>query len=354
MRIVQLIDSLDIGGGERMAVNLANLFSEKGLPNLLISTRKGGPLEKLVKEQSSLVILSKKRTLDFVAFYQLITRTRKFSPTVIHAHDSSIFWAIILGILLPKTQIVWHAHYGGFSSDNDRFGRNIKFIQERIDCVIAVNQDLVDWIKKELPRISRYKFIGNFPDRISSKAVDRTRLNWVISVANLKKPKNHRNLILAFSQIAKSHPDLQLALIGTCDDQNYLQDLEDLILSEKLKERVSIVGPVIALKEWFDRARFAVLSSDVEGLPVSVLELGISGVPVLCSAVGACSVLLENGHCGYLASPNSIASLHAGMKEILENPQEANLKSVRFMEKVKTEFGGDKFFEEYSTLINKK
>lgn len=352
MRVVQLIDSLDIGGGERMAVNLANLFCEKGIPNLLVASRKGGPLGLLVKDQSSLVILSKKRTLDFITFFDLLKRLKSFNPAVIHAHDSSIFWAAILGIFLPKTQVVWHAHYGGFSTENGRFGQQVKFIQNRIDSVIAVNLDLLDWVKKELPRIPKSKFIGNFPDKISDQVVDRSGKNWIISLANLKKPKNHRNLVLAFSKVVKTNPTLKLALIGTCEDEEYLRDLKELIQAEKLEEKITISGPVIALKDWFDQARFAVLSSDVEGLPVSVLELGISGVPVLCSAVGACPELLGEGLYGYLAAPNDPVSLESQMIKMIENHEEVFSKSERFKEKVQSEFGGDNFFKEYSTLFN--
>lgn len=59
-----------------MAVNLANLLTEKGIPNLLISSRKGGPLEVLVKDQSSLLILSKKGTLDFLTFFDLLKKNQ--------------------------------------------------------------------------------------------------------------------------------------------------------------------------------------------------------------------------------------------------------------------------------------
>lgn len=354
MRVVQLVDSLDIGGGEKMAVNLANLFGEKGVPNLLIASRKGGPLEALVKDKDSLIILNKKRTLDIRSFYSLFQKIRAFKPTIVHAHDSSIFWAAFLGILLPQTHIVWHAHYGGFASDNGRFGKKVKYIQRWIHRVIAVNLDLLQWVKNELPSIPHSKFIGNFPDKISSENLDRGRFPWVISVANLKKPKNHNNLVLAFSKVVKSNPELRLVLIGTCEDREYLRSVRNLIQTEELEEKISIIGPVIDLKVWLDKARLAVLSSDVEGLPVSVLELGLSGVPVLCSAVGACPELLENGRCGYLAIPNDVSSLAAQMIEMLENPTEVFSKSELFKQKVKAEFGGDNFFEDYSNLINQE
>ncbi|WP_332910233.1 glycosyltransferase [Algoriphagus boritolerans] len=86
------------------------------------------------------------------------------------------------------------------------------------------------------------------------------------------------------------------------------------------------------------------LSSDVEGLPVSILELGISGVPVLCSAVGACPELLGDGRYGYLAAPNDPISLESQMMEMIKNQEEALFKAEGFKEKVISEFGGDNFF----------
>ena len=49
MRIVQLIDSLDAGGAERMAVNYANALSEKITFSGLVATRKEGLLLDKIK-----------------------------------------------------------------------------------------------------------------------------------------------------------------------------------------------------------------------------------------------------------------------------------------------------------------
>lgn len=353
MRVVQIIDSLDVGGGEKMAVNLANLFEEKETPNLLVSTRKGGPLEVLLKNRDSLVLLEKKRTFDFSTFVKLLKKVREFKPTVVHAHDSSIFWAAVLAIFLPKTKVIWHAHYGGFSSENSRFGKKVRYFQKWIDAVVVVNSDLLEWVKNEFPQIRHSRFIGNFPEKISDASVDRSDLKWIICVANLKKPKNHINLVLAFSQVVQKYSEMRLALIGSCEDSKYLREVKDLIKNLQLEDKSEITGPIISLKKWFDKARFAVLSSDMEGLPVSVLELGLSKVPVLCSAVGACPDLLENGNCGYLANPYDVSSLSLQMLHMIENSDEAKSKSEHFQQKILDEYGGNNFFEEYSAMINR-
>ena len=44
MRIVQIIDSLEIGGAEKMAVNYANALSERIVFSGLVTTRREGNL----------------------------------------------------------------------------------------------------------------------------------------------------------------------------------------------------------------------------------------------------------------------------------------------------------------------
>ena len=74
MRIVQLIDSLEAGGAERMAVNYANVLSEQIEFSGLISTRKEGALKESVTKEVAYLYLKKTKTIDFKA----ILRLRKY------------------------------------------------------------------------------------------------------------------------------------------------------------------------------------------------------------------------------------------------------------------------------------
>ena len=57
MRIVQLIDSLDAGGAECMAVNYANALSDTIAFSGLIATRKEGVLKQEIKHIVNLIKL---------------------------------------------------------------------------------------------------------------------------------------------------------------------------------------------------------------------------------------------------------------------------------------------------------
>ena len=59
LRIVQLIDSLEPGGAERMAVNYANSLATVIPFSALITTRKEGALKKQLSPKVSYLFLNK-------------------------------------------------------------------------------------------------------------------------------------------------------------------------------------------------------------------------------------------------------------------------------------------------------
>lgn len=67
MRILQLIDSLEAGGAERMAVNYANALTDAIDFSGLVATRKEGPLLSQLGNKVSYLYLNKKAAVDFKA-----------------------------------------------------------------------------------------------------------------------------------------------------------------------------------------------------------------------------------------------------------------------------------------------
>ena len=65
MRIVQIIDSLEIGGAEKMAINYANALSARYEFSGLVSTRAEGKLLNQWNDSVSYLFLKKKSALDF-------------------------------------------------------------------------------------------------------------------------------------------------------------------------------------------------------------------------------------------------------------------------------------------------
>ncbi|NBU81997.1 MAG: alpha-1,4-N-acetylgalactosamine transferase, partial [Flavobacteriaceae bacterium] len=112
MRIVQIIDSLKIGGAEKMAVNYANALLNKIEFSGLVATRLEGNLKSELDEKVSYLFLNRKKIIDFGAFFRLRKYCKENKIDFIQAHGTSYFIAILVKLVYPKVKIVWHEHFG--------------------------------------------------------------------------------------------------------------------------------------------------------------------------------------------------------------------------------------------------
>ena len=94
MKVLQIIDSLEPGGAERMAVNYANMLAENN-QSYLCATRQEGALKSSLKAQVGYLFLNKKSRLDVSAMQRLSDYIKQNNIEVIHAHSSSFFLSIL-------------------------------------------------------------------------------------------------------------------------------------------------------------------------------------------------------------------------------------------------------------------
>jgi hypothetical protein len=112
MRILQLVDSLEAGGTERMAVNLANALASRLEYSALCTTRAEGPLKELLQPEVDYLFLNKGSKVDVGAWKRLHGFLKRNRIDLLHAHSSSYGLAVVMKCLLPGLQVVWHDHYG--------------------------------------------------------------------------------------------------------------------------------------------------------------------------------------------------------------------------------------------------
>ena len=168
IKVLQLIDSLDAGGGERMAVQLANALSEEIECSTLVCTRRSGILEKDISSKVKLLCLKKTHSLDIVALKKLRRFVKKHNIKIIHAHGTSFFMATLLKLSRPQLKLIWHDHYG-FS---DMIIKNIRPVILKIcsfffSQILSVNHKLKNWSKQHL-KCKQVDFIQNFSSKTKS------------------------------------------------------------------------------------------------------------------------------------------------------------------------------------------
>ena len=163
--IMHLIDTLDVGGVERMVVNIINLLPRDCYKPFLCLTRRIGSLIKSLACDVECIILTRKFTLDLFAIKNLLSYIKNHQIQLLHAHNNSLFISNIIKFLYPSIKIIWHDHYGL----NEIKPRNCfiyMLLTHRVEGIICVSNSLLEWAKFRL-KISEKK-ICYIPNTITS------------------------------------------------------------------------------------------------------------------------------------------------------------------------------------------
>lgn len=112
MRIAQIIDSLDVGGAEKMAINYANALANHIDFSGIVATRKEGNLKYQIHPNVSYIFLNRKKTIDLKAVLTLKKYCKENKITHLQPHSSSYFTALLVKLVYFKIAIIWHDHNG--------------------------------------------------------------------------------------------------------------------------------------------------------------------------------------------------------------------------------------------------
>jgi glycosyltransferase involved in cell wall biosynthesis len=322
MRIVQIIDSLEAGGAERMAVNFANTLVEHTSFSGLVVTRKEGPLLKAIDSNCSYLHLKKKRTVDIKVILKLRNYIVNNKVDIVHAHGTSFFIAVLLKLTYPKIKIIWHEHYGARVKQSRIDNLMLFFSSVFFSSVFVVNHQLEAWVKENLfqPKVF---YIPNFAtsedDTSKTTFLRGVEGKRIVCLANLKNPKNHLLILRAFNEMGLNNLGWSLHLIGKEYNDSYSENLRNFIIYKKLESSVFIYGSQNDIQHILSQATIGILSSTDEGFPVSLLEYGLAQLSVISTNVGNCTEIIKEDVSGLLFDPFNILDLQGKLSKMIAN-----------------------------------
>ncbi len=338
MRILQLIDSLEAGGAERMAVNYANSLVDTLGFSALVATRKEGALLEQIDSKVTCLFLNKKRQLDFGALWRLRSFVSLYSITHIHAHSTSFFMAFLLKLTLPSLKIIRHDHYGNASFLDQRPRKVLRCTAFGFSGVIAVNQQLKDWSEKLL-KAKNVMYLPNFIPVPTEQYTKTTFLKGsagkrIVVLANLRAQKNHFLLLEIAYMLKTSHPDWTFHLVGKDFDDAYSLAIKNKIRAFQLENQVFLYGSREDINCILNQCDIGILTSVSEGLPVALLEYGMAPLPVVATAVGELPNIINSGVNGWLVPSNDAESFCKALIVLISDPSIRNTMALALQQTV--------------------
>ena len=352
--VMHLVDTLRVGGVERVAVSLANLLPRAGYRTHLCTTRAEGPFEALVSSNVGRLRLARRSRFDIGAVRRLIRYVAEHEIRILHAHGSTLFLARLAACFPPYPAVIWHDHYGRHAF-NDRPVWLYRAATRGIAGVIAVNHPLADWSRHSLGVPGeRVWYIPNLVEKTAATgampALPGVAGKRIVCLANLRPQKDHFNLLTAMTLVRAHDPEAHLLLAGDFSDWDYKEKVVARIQALDLTQHVSYLGRSENVTALLGASDIAVLSSRSEGLPVALLEYGLAGLPAVVTDVGQCAEVLEQGAAGLLVPAAQPEALAGALVRLLRAPSERARFGHRLRTRVESRYGADSILDEIGAV----
>jgi L-malate glycosyltransferase len=335
-RVFYFLDSLEVGGTETQAVELALRLPASEYDVTMGCLRVQGPLlEKLKGRGIAVREFHPAGGLDTPAgVYQLIRLTRFLRRErfdVVHTHD---LWTNLMGVLAARMAGVPAivssrrdlAHFDWYQGRRRNWLRRI---QNLSGVVLANATPIRDALIEEdgfAPAKLRVIHNGVDTDKFRRGARDRERLfpgmqnqTLVVVVGNMHSDvKGHPWLIAAAPAVLQEFPRTKFVLAGDGEER---PRFEAQVGKLGLQSSFKFLGRRSDIPDVLASCDIAVLPSRAEGLPNAVLEYMAAGLPTIASRVGGNAELIQEGVSGFLVPPEDSQALAAALLRLLRDPE---------------------------------
>lgn len=335
--VLHVVGGMQMGGAERMAVELANRTSELGLRSALLSTRGDGPIRAEVHSHVPVRVLERTRRWDlrsFAAFRELL---RGHGVRLIHSHGPGPlqYVAAALSIGSLGCRHVYHCHTPRLGQDPVPDLRTRMALRWGTQAVIGVSHATCEWLHRTIswPDSRTYLLrngveVGRFQHPSAPRL--RTALGaapedvLVVIVANFRPQKDHLTALRAVVEC----PDacrIRLVLVGAeaQGDEDYLRSVRQAVERLGLRERVHFLGARPDVPEVLAGCDAALLSSNRESGPLSLLEYMAAGLPFVATRVGEIGLEVPEGAGGFFCSPGDAGEMARGLQRLVSMDETA-------------------------------
>ena len=153
-----------------------------------------------------------------------------------------------------------------------------------------------------------------------------SRYPWsfiMLAVSRLAPEKNLGVALEALSIVRKTFPDTGLIIVGSGPEEGRLRAV---VKKLQLEGSVEFAGWQDDLASFYRTANLFIQTSLFEGYGLSLIEAGLSNLPVITTPVGIAREL-ENGKDAYICPPENPALFAEGITDLIANNQKReNLK----------------------------
>lgn len=175
----------------------------------------------------------------------------------------------------------------------------------------------------EFPRLNDKLVIGGWgvdPTPLVPKSLHPVSPVRVLYLGRMLKSKGIELTVKAV-QLAREKKDVRLELWGAPDAGNLTSLTEDQLLAFSKLEGVQWCGRAADVSMTWQRADIAILLSEREGMPRSLIEAAATGLPMIAFDVAGCRSIVRDGINGFLVRPGDVRAVADAILKLTDDAE---------------------------------
>jgi glycosyltransferase involved in cell wall biosynthesis len=333
VKVVQIIARMNVGGPAVIVADLMRSIDSSKVEQVLITgycdSDEADYLETVATDIKATRIAGLGRSVSVVsdvrAFFALVAMIKKIAPDVIHTHTAKAGvlgrLATILAGRSAKRVHTFHGHllHGYFSGWKVKLVIAIeKFLAKRTDVLVAVgNQVKSDLLAAGIGKADQYRVFcpGLVEPAKVSKEVARQQFVmdagdiYVAYVGRMTTIKRPDRLLNTAAEIKARNLPVKFIVAGEGDlFEATKRDCERRDLPVKFLGWRKDIGALFAASD------IAILTSDNEGIPLTLIQAAQASLPIVATGVGSIGDIVVHEVNGYLVESEPAALADALQK----------------------------------------
>lgn len=356
LRICQVVENLEVGGLERIAVDLGAALAQSCASSSIYCLFEPGTLSgQAVDAGVGIKALRKAPGFTLGAVKQLARWLREDRIELVHTHNSVVHHYAVLAAKLAGVRHIVNTRHGlGIVHTSSRQELYYRAVLPLTDAVVCVSENARRFFTthRGVPEKKCRVILNGIPTShfVLHSASPGSRLPVVRfgTVGRLTEAKAHSVLLDAFARVRRENRHAELKVFG---DGSLKAALRAKAVSLDLDPDHIFPGSTLDTAAALEAMDVFVLSSITEGLPVSVLEAMAAGLPVVATSVGGVPEVVKDGLTGWLCAAGDAGSLAAAMSMAANSTKLAEMGRRAQLE-AESRFTVERMEREYRALYN--
>ncbi len=329
MKILHVITTLDIGGAERLMVDLLPLLNQgENQVDLLLFNGVDTPFKNELKEKGVriLQLTSWKGIKNHFEVYNPLNifRLKPYISDydIVHTHNTACQYYVSLAAKLCKRPILVTTEHSTFNRRRSLkwFKPIDKWMYDKYSAVICISDQASANLKEYIGAPEKIHTIlnGVNVDRFyrSSKEISRNSSFLISMIAAFRKEKDHETMLRAMSHLPVNY---KLQLAGRDFDEK-VPTLKQMCIDLGIQDRVDFLGARSDVPDLLEESDVVVMSSHWEGFGLAAVEAMAAGRPLIASDVGGLRDIVQDG--GLLFPQGDDKELAQRIQFLCEHPDE--------------------------------